>query len=74
MKSVKKVNLYFGSFGVDHTFGGYIQPIQAASYEQAHQAMMSTYGNRWSVIYEGEDDLGRLLHYPRLPMRGEWSL
>ena len=68
MKPVKQANLFFGSFGTDHTFSGYIQPIQAGSSEQAHGAMMSTYGNRWSIIYSGEDDLGILLHYPRLPM------
>ena len=43
---------FYRSFGVDHPFSHYTQPIIADTEEIARKLMFSVYETRWAFIYE----------------------
>lgn len=54
--------MFYATFGVDHPFNHYIQPIEAPDEEKARALMFSVYGERWCTTYP-ESKLADLRRY-----------
>lgn len=45
---------FYATFGVEHPFAHYTQPIEAPSYDTAREMMFSVFGKRWCMVYPKE--------------------
>ena len=45
---------FYGSFGMDLTFGEYSVKLLAAEYNDAHEAMLLSFGKKFCTVYAEE--------------------